>query len=102
LVKEGEGTLLLIGDNSYSGTTELRGGVLAIEGDLALGNSILEMEGGTSSVGNFPAPVQNEMVISGNSAIYGTGNTITFTATCGNRAELTHDRQRARRHSRDR
>lgn len=56
LVKADFGTLVLSGSNSYSGGTEIRGGVLAVSRDANLGNGAgaITLNGGTlASTGSF-------------------------------------------------
>ncbi|HOB92630.1 MAG TPA: autotransporter-associated beta strand repeat-containing protein [Aquabacterium sp.] len=56
LVKQGSGTLVLQADNSYSGTTTVAGGVLAISGSgadagsgaIAVGSQVLDLRNGAS------------------------------------------------------
>ena len=47
LVKDGEGTLTLVGDNTYTGTTTVAGGTLAVSGSLAAGGDVSVADGGT-------------------------------------------------------
>jgi fibronectin-binding autotransporter adhesin len=50
LVKQGAGTLTLTGANTYSGGTNLKGGVLAVNSDANLGSGSLHFDGGTLEV----------------------------------------------------
>jgi outer membrane autotransporter protein len=50
LTKDGDGTLELTGDNSYSGGTELNGGTLSVRHDNALGTGTLTAAGGTLDI----------------------------------------------------
>ena len=47
LTKVGTGTLTLIGANSYSGGTNLNGGIIAVNSDINLGTGALRFNGGT-------------------------------------------------------
>ena len=47
LIKTGDGTLTLIGTNTYSGGTSLNGGIVAVDSDSNLGTGALSFNGGT-------------------------------------------------------
>ena len=62
LSKTGDGTLVLVGDNSYSGPTNLDGGTLKVGGDSALGTGVINGNGGTLSYLDG-AVVKNDLVV---------------------------------------
>jgi autotransporter-associated beta strand protein len=78
ILKVGEGTLVLNGDNGYVGGTELLDGTIEIGADTALGTGVLTMSDGTTVVsGADDLVVANDVVLLGS----GTFNTQDFTTT---------------------
>ncbi len=88
LSKSGTGTLTLSGANTYTGTTTLSTGTLALGHNSALGSSTLALAGGTLSAFDGARAISNNVTLSANSTISGTLNLSlngTLTNSGGNR-----------------
>jgi autotransporter-associated beta strand protein len=77
LTKEGSGTLILSGANTYSGITDLRAGLLLIGNSFALGTSTLNLSGGTIGASAAAQDLPNTVNINANTSIGGSVD-ITF------------------------
>lgn len=66
LTKASAGTLVLSGDNTYSGGTAVTGGTLVVRNDNALGTGSLTLSSGTTfNTDTFMASLTNGMVVNG-------------------------------------
>ncbi|MCL2103656.1 MAG: autotransporter-associated beta strand repeat-containing protein [Kiritimatiellaeota bacterium] len=63
--KIGAGTLVLSGDNTYSGTTTVSNGTLAVESVTGLGTSALCFSPGTALRVTYPCALENGFLVSG-------------------------------------
>ncbi|WP_425614644.1 autotransporter-associated beta strand repeat-containing protein [Anatilimnocola sp. NA78] len=87
IVKQGNGTLLLSGNNDYSGTTYLGAGDLAVGHDNAFGTSRVYFVSSTLVAYSSARELNNEFVLNGNSTynlggsttLGGGGNNLKFT-----------------------
>ncbi|WP_293401994.1 autotransporter domain-containing protein [Phenylobacterium sp.] len=59
LTKQGDGTLVLYGDSSYAGRTQVLGGTLVVQGSIA-SEAFVGERGGLSGVGTIYGSVRNE------------------------------------------
>ena len=71
LIKDGDGTLVLAGANTYSALTDLRRGTLVIASDYGLGTSTLSLRGGAISAGDAPVTLNNAVRIANDTTIQG-------------------------------
>jgi autotransporter-associated beta strand protein len=89
LIRSGTGTLTLSGiSNSYSGTTTITSGVLAVGSNSALGTSGLSLNGGTLATSGGARTLGNNTTILASSTVTPTNNLQfngTFTNSGGNR-----------------
>lgn len=88
VTKAGTGTWTLPNANTYSGTTTLSGGVLAIGNDSSLGTSAFSFGGGTLTSSSGPRSLSNTTTMTGNGTVNGSNN-FTFTGTFGINANRT-------------
>jgi len=93
LNKIGTGTLTLSGSNTYSGTTDLSAGTLAVASNTALGTSRLNMAAGTtlqSAVSGLS--LSNDIGLSGTNTIDTNGNSITLSGVISGNTAATLDK----------
>ncbi|MBC2600809.1 autotransporter domain-containing protein [Puniceicoccus vermicola] len=81
LTKTGNGSLILKGDNTYSGGTLLSSGTLVVGHENALGTSPLTIEAGTTLGSNNNFTVSNDFFVNGDFNIAPEGAPSTFTST---------------------
>jgi len=65
LYKRGPGTVVLSGDNSYSGTTFVQSGTLAVESVNGLGTSALSFSSGTTLRVKYPCDLEHGFFVGG-------------------------------------
>jgi autotransporter-associated beta strand protein len=81
IVKEGTGTWTLSAANTYTGTTTLLQGTLALGHNAALGSGTLDLRGGAlRAADSTPRTIGNPISLSANTTIRGTGDLL-FTGT---------------------
>ena len=82
LVKEGEGTLTLSGNNSYTGGTLVNEGTLAVGSSTALGTGILSLEDGTTlqAAANW-LTLANAIQLLGDATVDTQSNTLTLSGS---------------------
>jgi autotransporter-associated beta strand protein len=80
LVKTGPGTVVLSGDNDYTGGTTLESGTLRVAGSDALGGGGLYLNGGTLDLNGFDTTI---------ASLNGSGGTITDDSTTPGTTTLT-------------
>lgn len=81
LVKQGTGTLALTGTNTYSGTTTLNAGTLAISSGSSLGANTINLHGGTLSVTGNATLTQSGFVGEDTTIATAAGQTLNWTGT---------------------
>lgn len=74
LTKSGNGTLTLSNANTYSGTTTLSAGTLAIGHNSALGTSALTINGGTIAASGAAREISNNVTLGGNFTVGGSND----------------------------
>ncbi len=90
LSKNGPGTLVLSGANTFTGGFNLSAGELAVGNNAAVGTGTLKMSGGTIRASGAPRSLANAVALSGNVTIGGTFD-LTFNGhtTLGSDSTLT-------------
>ena len=86
LVKQGAGTLTLVGPNTYGSSTSIAGGTLSISSDASLGGplSFLQLDGGTlQTTANLSTGRSVVLGNGGGSFSAGLGTTLTLNGTIG-------------------
>jgi fibronectin-binding autotransporter adhesin len=78
LNKTGGGTLLLSGNNTYSGPTAITAGILGIGSDTAFGTGLVALGSATIYATNGPRTIANPLSLDGNPIIIGNTD-LTFT-----------------------
>ncbi len=78
LVYSGSGVLTLSAANSYTGTTTLTAGTVAVGDDGALGTGILVFNGGSLQASGGPHAVSNAIEVKGNGASFGGADELTL------------------------
>ncbi|NKC03587.1 hypothetical protein HED55_10500 [Ochrobactrum haematophilum] len=97
LRKEGTGELVLTGNNSYSGGTELNGGVISVDDDTRLGNQtgVLNFNGGTLKIMGTSMTSTDHAITWGNNGggfdIDSVDNTFTITTDLAGSGSLIKD-----------
>ncbi len=86
LVKMNDGTLILAGDNTYTGGTRLEGGTLGVSHNNALGTGMLTMFGGTTLMPTVDNLILNNTVTLTGDATIDTG---TYDLTLNNTVNAT-------------
>ncbi|KAA6176805.1 transporter [Pseudomonas marginalis] len=71
LAKVDSGTLVLNGNNSYTGGTSLDGGAVVVGSDTALGSGLLSAAAGTALSSNKTVTLGNDVVLAGNLSVAG-------------------------------
>ncbi|MFK5924114.1 MAG: autotransporter domain-containing protein [Verrucomicrobiota bacterium] len=80
LEKIGAGTLILSGNNSYSGGTTLSQGTLVVDNNNALGSGTLTIGNGTTLSSTAPRRITNDILLNGNFNIFPGGTLFNSTA----------------------
>ncbi len=94
LVKQGSGILIIDGNNTYTGTTTLSGGVLGIGNDNALGTGSVTIDNGTSLMAvDANRTVSNALTINGDFSIIEDTESGPFDLILASDLALTADRQ---------
>ncbi|WP_233235904.1 autotransporter-associated beta strand repeat-containing protein [Bordetella sp. LUAb4] len=88
LGKTGSGTLLLAGDNTYAGGTQLTGGTLQVGSSGALGTGTLTAAGGTTLSNTAPVTLTNTVDLQGNVTL-ATATPMTLSGTVGGSGGFT-------------
>ncbi|MBS3928629.1 MAG: autotransporter domain-containing protein [Sphingomonadaceae bacterium] len=90
LAKEGAGTVTLTGTNTYSGSTFLRAGTLAIGAASNIGTGQLQFSGGTlETTAGLTLANSVDLFGAGTVQVSGAGNTTTLTGDIGGTGPLT-------------
>jgi autotransporter-associated beta strand protein len=71
LTKTGSGTLILSGNNTYSGGTVLSAGILSVDNASAIGSGTLALNGGTLQANSTAISLVNPVTLGGNATIGG-------------------------------
>ncbi len=90
LSKEGGGTLILTGTNTYTGNTNLTAGTLAVGNNAALGTSTLNFANATAlRVDATPLTLANAITLTGTNTVDTNGNALTLSGVISSGAAAT-------------
>ncbi|AIL12842.1 hypothetical protein IM40_03870 [Candidatus Paracaedimonas acanthamoebae] len=78
IVKQGEGTWRVSGNNDYSGGTTLSAGTVQVRHNSALGTGVVSLEGGTLQADQNVLTLDNDISLGASSTIDNNGKTLTF------------------------
>jgi autotransporter-associated beta strand protein len=89
LIKNGAGTVILTGNNTYPGGTIINNGILSVSNNAALGTGLLTLAGGMLSASAGSWTIANTVNLVSNSVIDTGANSLTLSGAITNSGALT-------------
>ena len=89
IIKDGAGTVILTGNNTYPGGTIVNNGTLSVSNNAALGTGLLTLAGGTLACSTGTWTIANSVNLAGNSTVDTGANSLTLSGAITNSGGLT-------------